>query len=699
MICLCFGIMAGCFQLFWWRDEKKVKGRESVLVFYSFVFYGVLSLAKTILGDADITLFESFSDISIRTYCHYALLLFPIALILPVIMNIVLKKDRMRILYMYDSWVFMLCAICFAVTGIVNNLMYISILFVSLVLTFVFAPKKSAEDNFRLKINYIVPNMAFWVMTVMIYIPGEIYLNNVWEFRVAPLTYTRIILSAFVCFAIYTVGTICLLTTKQSKILSRIIFVLTFLGYLQNMFLNGHMSAMDGTRQVWTSGKIQLNAIIWIVVILCAAAAEKLVHRSLDRVYKTVCIYISIVEFVSLIIMVCMAGDLAESQKLYGSQYVQLTREGICELASDDNVIIFVLDWYDEQILEQILTKDSEFLKPLEGFTHYSNASSLYAYTKMSVPYLLTGVEWKYNMSEHEYCQYAFADGNMLQDIKDAGYDAGIYTDSVYLTEEAMQSVSNHNMFHSQVDACRQLYVMTNIARYQMAPFVLKKYFWYEPQNLQDMIVAHDDVYIVDSVKDDMKLYNELITSGLQINDNRQKSFRFIHLYGAHPPCGIDESGENPYNAAMLSQAHDAMNIVFEYVEQMKKLGVYDTATIIITADHGENYLYDPDNKGELLKLGLEDTSNPILLVKNSKCDEKGINYSKAPVSHREVVAEIMRTVDPSLKKYGNSLCEIDEDADLKREFIFKRGDQIYVEAFIDGNIRDRNNWKVMEYE
>ena len=99
-------------------------------------------------------------------------------------------------------------------------------------------------------------------------------------------------------------------------------------------------------------------------------------------------------------------------------------------------------------------------------------------------------------------------------------------------------------------------------------------------------------------------------------------SYRFYHMYGAHNPYHMSEDcvWVNK-DGDMMSQSKGSMKIVFEYVEQLKSLGggdMYENATIIITADHGQNYTYDSNRAGILPYIGFDYTSSPILLVKNA---------------------------------------------------------------------------------
>lgn len=701
-MCMIAGAAAGWFQLFLWRNQNCLdnKIKIKIIAFYIGAFWGVLAFLKgIILGGKDITLFESFCDISARTYLHYLPLLAGACVVLPLLIKFLFrKKNGAHILSVWLSWLFMITAIVFVVTGKISNLLYLCLLAVSAVLTFVSEWKIEMKDGtFSGKVKRIWPSVLFWIITTVVYLPGEIYLNNIWEFHVSPGGYAQgLLLSAMALFVVFLVGAACFLSNIQAKYFSEIVFALTFMGYLQNLFLNGALISMDGTTQTWTWDKCLLNGVIWIVVIAGVWFAGTRFRDKADRVYRIICIYICLIQAVSLIFITVTSKELEAAYDTYGSGSLQLTDNGILELASEENVVVFILDWFDEQILDMLLEADGEFLMPLDGFTRYTNASSQYAYTAMAVPYLLTGVEWEYNMSWHDYLCYAYENGQVLDDMKAAGYDLQVYTDAEYLGENALQLVENSEYFKYKTNIPNELYVMTNMARYQMAPFAAKQFYQYTTQTLQELAVQDGGIYSVSGVKDDMAVADYLDGAGLRTGD-REKLFKLIHLHGAHPPFGVDESSDKPHRAAMLRQAKASMEIVYRYLEQMKHLGLYENATIIITADHGENYLYDPViGRNELVKLYMERTSSPILLVKHPN-QGTGIADSKAPVSQKELIAEIMNAVNPRLEGYGQTLEEIDEDEVRERIFIYKKGAKKYVKSRIVGDVSDPDNWEIME--
>lgn len=607
-----------------------------------------------------------------------------------------------NIIYVYISWAFMLFSAAFIIVNNISeyfiHILAVSVLF-SLIQIVCFKTSYAVHSRTSLtdRAKYNVPVVIFFIITLVLYMPGELYLNNISEFQIAPSDFgVAMAINAAIYSAIFLFGSLVLGGYTQNKLFTRALFAITFCGYLQNMFLNGHMTQMDGGRQTWHAWQILINSAVWLVLIVIILCSEKLfVGIDIDKLCRTICIYVSLIEVAALGIMAVTSSKvLAHSQSQYQSGYPRLTYEGLFELSPQNNVIVFVLDWFDEQLLEQILEEDKDFLSPLEGFTCYTNTTSQYAFTEMALPYLLTDVEWQYGMSESEYCEFAFENGTILKDISESGFDIGIYTDTIYI-RTGLLGIKNLKNVNMTVSANKWMQVMMQCAKYKAAPLVVKHIYWWESNAFQNLFKENESGYTAD---DDKRIFGYLMQSGLRTNGNNQNIFRFIHMRGAHPPFREIAGCTDADDMTMLSQARGSMKVVFEYMEQMKKLGIYDKATIIITADHGENYLYGSDNRLEKLsELGMEKTSSPILLVKNKENEDTGVQYSNAPVSHKEVIGEMMRAVNPALCSYGNTLDEIGEDDERDRFFVFKRSDLPFVKVLIRGDVRDISNWNVIE--
>ena len=359
-------------------------------------FYGVLSMIKMLLDRSNMTLIECFTDTITETYYHYSLPLIFLAVIIPFVVSLAAKKiDITAVLRMFQSLMFLLLAIGFVITDKITNGLYVSSLITSAIVSVgvAFLPSKIKycnKNDISQRIKYAVPITFFYIVTVILSIPLTLFFNNISEIPIIPhIAILTLLAGAAIIFIIMAFSGIFLLTYCQFELFYTLLFSITLAGYIQNMFMNGHMLRMDGTKQTWDKMQLCYNVIVWIVIITAVFCIKKLSHRNISKAYGMICVYLGIVQIVSLVYLGISTLVINRTHS-YDFDYIVSTK-GALELNSKNNVLVFVLDWYDEQILLKILKTDSEFLEPLDGFTHYSNATSLYAFTDMSLPYLTVG--------------------------------------------------------------------------------------------------------------------------------------------------------------------------------------------------------------------------------------------------------------------------------------------------------------------
>ena len=174
-----------------------------------------------------------------------------------------------------------------------------------------------------------------------------------------------------------------------------------------------------------------------------------------------------------------------------------------------------------------------------------------------------------------------------------------------------------------------------------------------------------------------------------------------IHLDGVHKPYSLDENGNfvGKKKSDRISQAIGSLRIVEYYLDLMKELGVYDDATIIITADHGT---FNHGLADEYIEY-VEETSSPFMLAKPPQSHEEAsepIKTSDAPVRHGDLLPTIMKAIGLDYESYDyKPLFDYtgEEDGEASRLYIttFMSGskDIQAAEYSIEGNVLDLDNW------
>ena len=676
------------------RDYSQEENKSDIdyviktFAFYFMVTFTILSLFKIILGNGNgaLTLVESYDEVSWRTYLHYSIPLTVISIVVPFILRIVLKEKRKDFISMFLSLIIFISAVFYLLFDRISNIQYLCIAVAGAVLAFVISFLYKGEvqyftrANLKKRLASIVPVLLFWIILMVLYLPNELYIGNVNDMDLPYGIFVRtMIFEALMYFVIYTVFSVCFMTERQFGLLCEIIFAIAAACYLQEILLNGKMDVLDGSIQTWSVLQIIVNLLIWIAIIGLSIGLKHILKRDMIKIYSTICIYLSIIQLVTWGYL----GLTTDFPKMENN--LELTTDARLELDSENNVIVFVLDWFDVQVAEKILAKNENFMEPLHDFTWYRNTTSAYAYTIMSVPYLLTDVEWQYDMEESDYMKYAFSNSTLLKDIADRNYDIGLYTSKKCVSSEVKDIVTNYiNITTQGWNYNGIMEQMLHCSKYKSYPFVLKEKYRY----------TGDDIFMairqagVHSITNDDVFYDDLVYKGIEVRDNSKYDgvFRFYHLNGVHPPIKKD----------LPTMGQRSLEIIYEYMEQMKDAGIYDDATIIITADHGHNFL---NRKDRLHSLELDVPSSPILFVKRPNETHEGEPLiSMAPVSHTDMGASIIKAVNGDYTKYGEAFDDIEEDSQRIRYFEYRRHDDVpYAKYEINGYVSDWSNWTIVE--
>lgn len=226
---------------------------------------------------------------------------------------------------------------------------------------------------------------------------------------------------------------------------------------------------------------------------------------------------------------------------------------------------------------------------------------------------------------------------------------------------------------------------------YRIMPYFVKDYYRYTEDTINDLVIS-DKVWKQEQYEmDDADIKERLDQSGLTINDDR-KAFRFIHMFGAHPPYSMDREGNRVGESKDLSidQYMGSMQIVYNYLEELRRLGLYENATIIITADHGDNF-----ENGAVLP----EKVNIILYVKPKGSAEEPLRYSEAYASQCDLLPTLAGEVGIAAED-GQGIDLLSSEAyNQERErfhyfHVVENMKQIAVRTYrIKGSSLDFNNW------
>lgn len=682
------------------KNKIDIKNKD-FLYFYFVLFFCAEVTLKLLKGEWRLTVYESFMEMGAKTLLHYGIPFFVLSIIAPFVVCFISSKVTKRNIYQtITSYFILICLVQYLIFDRLTNLLVFIAAISSLVIALLMSiyVKKEVSKNSLLikeKVKILLPIVFFWCVVCVFYLPNELFLGNISEF-VYPYSTCLIITVAvsMVSFVVY-LGLGCfVLDDSCIRLLGSILVVYTICCYIQVLFFNGRMSLLDGSNENWSILKTVVNITVWIlIVIVMAYILIKYSVRPL-KILGTVGALVASVQIVTIVTLIYSQNAFS-----YNNTPIALTNEKEFELSEEKNVIVFILDWFDTQIFDKV-AEDPRMLEPLKDFTYYNNITGNYIYTDMALPFLLTGVEWNLDYKD-EYTRYAYSKSSYLKDIADKGYNVGIYTYPTYVDYSCGSFVENMKVNSvNEVDIIKFAELYNKVSKYKTMPFIAKRLYRYSQGQL-NRAAGFKDEFIT---WDDLSFYEPLIAEGLSINQDSKAYFKLYHLYGAHVGYMMTENFERPEvdmngtEAGMVSQAKGSLKIVYEYMKQMKELGIYDDATIIITADHGQNFF--AEGKYESLEsCGLHDnTTNPILLIKTASSSQDKMVTSDVAFTQKNILATVSDVIGVNNTVYGDSIIGNNIGVTDTRVTEFYRDPDVeYKKYEIQGHVKEWNNWKQAE--
>lgn len=689
---LLFGIIAGGILLWLERNSggnTVSYGIKSVLFFFLGICFAV-SAVKSYFGEPLSTLSESFWDAGSKTYLHYGAVFAAIAAAAPLLVKRLLGTRGQKLINAF-CFVFAIGLLCvIAIAGRIENITYCALYIVCIALglciTFLCANPRIGNMPLHDAGKYFFDGLPFvgaWFVMSGLYLPNELFISNMEEFAGNYYEFFLIMLMGSIAGVFLLLGIILFFVPeKLIGVIYLIVGGISCAGYIQAVFLNGTLDAMNGSGQSWPIRTLVFNSVIWAAIMSLAVAGCK--KTAIRKVYKALCIYISLIQIAAL------GWLMATSDLKRDNETAAITKEGALEISGGDNVLVFVLDNFDSGWFEPIYEKDESILIPLADFTYYRNGTSQFAHTNPGIPYMLTGAAWQ----GAGYFQYAYEQDGYLSDIAGNGTDVRVYTELNLMGESLYKKIGNYKAaVPVKYNIGETFDTMLRTSVYKTAPFLMKPLYQYYTSDIREMAYIENAW----SIDNDKLFYDDIMAGGIAVSDKYESAFRFYHMRGPHAPCYLTEDLKyepTGRGTSVEGQGKGSLKIVYEYMERLKELGKYDDATIIITADHGQGEITSAERSS-----GRPDkVSRTLFLVKKPGEHHEQMAVSEAPVSQAELPPMILDAFGMEYGSYGRTFEEIPDDEKRVRKYIDDYMDYSIVYS-IDGNAADIGSWSIESAE
>lgn len=411
--------------------------------------------------------------------------------------------------------------------------------------------------------------------------------------------------------------------------------------YIQGNFLPFPYGILNGNTIHWDSYRHEavISGLVWVLCLAIPLVLIFAFQAKGKQVLKYSSLGITLVQLVALAVL-GVTTDFSKSAE----SNIFLSDEGLLEVSEKQNVVIFLLDAFDESFLDEIRNEAPGFLEFLEGFTCFTDATSSYPNTRGSLPYLLTGQRFMNEKPHNEYLAEAWENSyDYYNTLAEMGFEIGIYINpSVPVIPDIVKQLFLENAIEESLKVSDSVDFEGAILQFtamRFFPDTAKEYVW-AYSNLFEQYMTANKEDAIPYTWDETKFYEQLLNQKLSLTD--KKKYHFIHLDGTHTPYTVlEDLTEDASEATAITEAKGSLNVIREYIRQMKELNVYDQTCMIILADHGKISPY------------------PILIAKPFYGDSD-LKYEDRPVSHADLLGTILEQLE--IEDYQRSLFKLNVD-------------------------------------
>lgn len=555
--------------------------------------------------------------------------------------------------------------------------------------------KKLWHDERPFRPRLLTALLAGFAVSFTFVIVGmlDLYMNNIglFPFDMATLV-GPVILCGLLCTAAITL--VCMLVKGEFyDILVSLFLGILLAGYLQGNFLNIDLGELTGDQINWSQYTTHsfINGAIWAVLIV----VPMLVLIFSEKIWKRLTVILPVLLIgmqLAGLVSTAATADFSLETKLNAADDAEeaeafLSDKGVFELSSKNNILVFILDRLDGKYIDSVLQDDPHFFDDMDGFTYFPNHTSLYCRTYPADMFLLTGKISYYDQPANELFSQAYGESNFLPSLRARDYTTKLYVSKYYVYSDIaqLQGLADNIVTERQereINRLSMLQKMAQFSAFRYMPHAMKQYFWLSSETFSDTVVITNENKPFGG--DAYRFGDELRKKGVSLTEEKN-NFMFLHLKGCHASYDMDAQGNyvGDGNSTLLEQTKGNFKLLKDYMEQMKELGVYDSATIIITGDHG---------KSEDVR-SLDTYKTTGLFVKPAGSSGGALQTSQRPLSHTNFHATVLQAAGIDSDEYGKSIWEIGETEEVVRRFLYKVNKQALEEYEVRGDAEDFSNW------
>jgi hypothetical protein len=316
-----------------------------------------------------------------------------------------------------------------------------------------------------------------------------------------------------------------------------------------------------------------------------------------------------IAPFASAAFIGVQAVAVAATDAGFSAQRPQWTEPpaGIFRFSPTNNVIHIVLDEFQSDVFAEILEQDRASLdRQFSGFVYFADHAAAFPTTSMSMPAMLTGLEYRNQTPAPEFVRNAFKQASIFDKVSRAGYDVDAMSIVPVESFEEWLGPDSAPNWKGERFRIRKPFISQGDYRAVTARELAEaSLFRHVPHRLKEFSVAHPDVFYraiwMDRGDSPAQIRRHEASNSVafvehfaaQMDVGRVRPvYKLIHVGVPHRPIVLDRECRflgltDMSRQSYLEQSRCAVKLVASLLDRARTLGIYDSSLIVVSSDHG----------------------------------------------------------------------------------------------------------------
>ncbi len=558
----------------------------------------------------------------------------------------------------------------------------------------------------------LLPAIAFFVLTLFVFMPATIYLTNSVEFSSG----LPDLLLAGGClallFALLLRLVFLVLRAAGPRSMERgvsLLFVIAFMLWFQGNFLLWNYGPLDGRYIPWAALKLNgyIDGGLWIAALVAAIALPRFISRH-ARISSLALILVQLGNFAFL---------FARRPETPSFQRYTVDTTQKYTFSENRNLILVILDTFQSDIFAEVIREDPDLAGALDGFTFYRNALGGYPATELSVALMMTGKFYDNSQPFEQWKRDAYLGNSLPRVLRSSGWQVDIYPDvsySLYYSDEIASNFIQGVDWRERALDVVEIYDLTlfRCLPHFLKPFVYNNQAWLFKPRCRRFILQpgpkkiHSTRVTPTARKKPRERNRRLFSRRAYVNSpvirffdrmldeghaaDIQAAFKFYHLMIPHIPLVLDRNLQ--YRTSEVSRenyreyAAAAVRLMGIFLENLKQIGIYDDSLVVIVGDHGAGHQgqafrwqqeMPTPPEAKMVSHPSQVSALPLVLVKPLHA-RGALKISDAPVSLGDIPATVFADLGMEVPVPGTPMQALDPAAGRQRRFMVYAGRDIF---------------------